>query len=100
MKTGFVNQLRVRLDVYAEMIGKSKIEALYDALGIAKSVKEKTIDLRKIFIPMITESNYTIENRLRAEKKRLYWKQYYQKNAERLKARKRELRLLKNRKVA
>lgn len=100
MKTGFVNQLRVKLEVYAEMIGKSKIEALYDALSIAKSVKEKAIDLKKLFVPIETESRYTIENKLRAEKKRLYWAQYYQKNAERLRARKKELRLIKNRKVA
>ena len=80
MKTGFVNQLRAKLNVYSEMTGKSKLEAIYEALSIAKSVREKTIDLKKLFVPIETESRYTIENRLKAEKRRLYWKTYYEKN--------------------
>jgi hypothetical protein len=100
MKTGFINQLRVKLEVYAEMTGKNKLEAIYDALSIAKSVRGKTIDLKKLFVPIEIESRYTIQNRLREEKRRLYGRVYYKKNAERLKARKKELRLSKNRKVA
>ena len=101
MTTGFINQLRIKLNVYSEMIGKNKLEALYDALSIAKSVREKTIDLKKLFVATGIESRYIIENRLIAEKKRLYSRMYYKKNAERLKERKRGLRLLKKqRKVA
>lgn len=100
MMTGFVKQLRVKLKVYAEMTGKNKLEAIYDALSIAKSVREKTIDLKKLFVPVEKESRYIIENRLKAENRRRYWRMYYQKNAEKIKARKRELRLIKNRKVA
>jgi hypothetical protein len=92
--------IRIKLAAYAEMTGKSKIEALYDALSIAKSVREKTIDLKKLFVPVEPESRYTIQNRMRAEKQRIYSKQYYQKNNGRLKARKKELRLIKNRKMA
>lgn len=87
MKTGFANQIRNKLKIYSEMTGKNKLEAIYDALSIAKSVREKTIDLKKLFVPVEIENRYTIQNRLRAEKQRLYWKQYYQRNSERLKAR-------------
>lgn len=100
MKTKFIDQLRVKLKVYSEMTGKSKLESVYDALSIAISVKRKSIDLKKLFVPIATESKYLIESRLRAEKKRSYSRAYYQKNAEKLKARKRELRLIKKMEAA
>ena len=48
MTTGFTKQIRVRLKVYSDMVGKNKLEALYDALGIAKTVREKGFDLKCI----------------------------------------------------
>lgn len=63
MKTGFVKQLRVKLKVYSEMIGKNKLESIYDALSIAKTVREKGIDLKRI-CTLIEKENELLRNKL------------------------------------
>lgn len=67
MKTGFAKQLRVKLKVYSEMIGKNKLEAIYDALSIAKTVREKGIDLKRI-CTLIEKENELLRNKLFLQK--------------------------------
>lgn len=67
MKIGFVKQLRVKLNVYSELAGKSKLEAIYDALSIAKTVREKGIDLKRI-CSLIEKENEQLRSKLFLQK--------------------------------
>ncbi len=63
-------QIKVKLKIYSEIIGKNKLEALHEALSIAKAVREKKIDLMKICVQIEKENEIMRNKRFFEEQKR------------------------------
>lgn len=87
--------IKIRLKVYSELINKPEEEALYFALGVAKTVYEKGIKLPELIAETMVRSRYTIAMEIRQERIRERSRTFYQKNKELINLRRKELRELK-----
>jgi hypothetical protein len=88
-------QIKVKLKIYSEIIGKNKLEALHEALSIAKAVREKKIDLMKICVQIEKENEIMRNKRFFEEQKRKREIESYLKNKDEMDLRRKERKLRK-----
>lgn len=75
-------RIDIKLEIYAEMIGKSKLEAMYDALGIAIAVRQKKINLTKISQQIEKENELARSKQFFEQQRKKRAAEYYLKNKE------------------
>lgn len=88
-------QIKVKLKIYSEIIGKNKLEALHEALSIAKAVREKKIDLIKICAQIEKENEIMRNNQFFEEQRRKRETEYYLKTKDEMNLRRKERKLRK-----